>query len=218
MNRTRSGLRIPDQNLWTGELLDLPLFFDWDPIAQDIRLTYGDPAEEDWDRGLLWVRHGQSQAGRFLWKAINVPRTRRMMREHLCMVCSGSCQRQDGRFWWLFVDAPETVACGTPITNLPPTCRTCIPESLDTCPRLVERSHVVSVASTSPYAATVDLYMPGPGDALPVPAVKVRHETSVLLDKGNQLLRYALGKQPWLTLHDLRDESPVITERWEPQP
>ncbi|GAA3542398.1 hypothetical protein GCM10022419_023180 [Nonomuraea rosea] len=69
--------------------------------------------------------------------------------------------------------------------------------------------HIVSVAGTSPYAATVDLYMPGPGDTLPVPAVKVRHETSVLLDKGNQLLRYALGKQPWLALHDLREETLV---------
>ncbi|GAA4936270.1 hypothetical protein GCM10023334_045160 [Nonomuraea thailandensis] len=218
MNRTRNGLRIPDQNLWTGELLDLPLFFDWDPIVEDIRLSYSDPTDDDWDHGLLWVRHGLNRAGKFRWKAINTPRTRVMMREHLCMVCSCSCQRPDGRYWWLFVNDPDIAPDGTSITNLPPTCGACIPESLATCPRLAERSRVVSVAGTSPYAATVDLYEPGPGDSLPVPAVKVCHEVNVLLDKGSEWLRYALGKQPWLMLHDLRDEALVLAEQQEAQP
>lgn len=207
MNRTKGGLRIPDQNLWTGELLDLPLWIDWDLTLQDLRLTYADPRDDDQEHGVLWLRHGQDRSGDYKWKAVNTPRTRVMMREHRCMVCDSSCVRDDdGRIWWLFVNDPETAPDGTPITNLPPTCRACMDESLATCPRLIERFRVVSVADTEPYAVTADIYRPGEGDRLPLPAVKVRHEAIVTLEKGNGWLPFALGKQPWLLLYDMRDE------------
>lgn len=212
MRRTRGGRRIPDQNLWTGELLDLPLWFGWDPAAGDIRLTYADPRDGDWEHGVLWLRHGQDRSGDYRWKAVNTPRTRVMMREHLCMVCETSCVREDGRVWWLFVHDPDVGPAGAPVTNLPPTCRMCMAEALATCPRLSARARVVTVAGTSPYAATVDLYAPGEGDTLPLPAVKARHEVIVTLGNGNAWSHYALGKQLWLTLHDLRDEPRVLAE------
>lgn len=210
MNRTKSGLRIPDQNLWTGERLDVPLFFAWDPNIANIRLSYLDPDDSDWELGALWVRHSQDRTGLYKWKAINTPRTRLMMREHLCMVCTESCVRDDGRTWWLFVNDPDTDPDGTPITNLPPTCPGCIPESLKTCPRLVERSRIVTVADTEPYAITADLYMPSTLDEMPVKAV---HEVNLRLDSDDapELLPLALAKQPWLRLLDMRDEPFALT-------
>jgi hypothetical protein len=204
--RTKAGLRIPDQNLWTGELIDAPLAFVWDPAINNIRLSYRDPRDEDWEHGVLWVRHGQDRSGFYKWKAVNTPRTRVMMAENLCMVCSGSCVREDGRIWWLFVEDPDVAPDGTPVTNLPPTCGACMPESLATCPRLVERSRVVSVGGTSPYAVTADLYMPSTLDEQPA---KAAHEANILLGEGyGSFLTMALGKQLWVLLHDMRDEPP----------
>jgi hypothetical protein len=205
VTRTRGGLRIPDQNLWTGELVDLPLTFVWDSAIGNIRLSYLDPSDDDWQHGVLWVRHGQDRAGYPRWKAINTQRTLEMMANHLCLVCSGSCVRDDGRIWWLFVEDPDVAPDGTPMTNLPPTCRACMRESLQTCPRLVERSRVVTVASTSWYAVTADLFMPSELDEMPIKAV---HEVNIPLTGENaSLLQVALGKQPWVLLHDLRKES-----------
>lgn len=205
MNRTKAGLRMLDQNLWTGERRDDPLRFVWDPAADTIRLAYLDPVDGDWEHGALWLRHSQDRTGRFLWKAINTPRTRVMMRDHLCMVCSSSCVRpEDGRIWWLFVNDPDTTPDGAPITNLLPTCPACIPESVKTCPRLVERSRVVTVASAEPYAVTADIYKPSELDEMPV---KVAHEVNIAYGQGHDaLLPFALGKQPWVLLHDMRDE------------
>lgn len=202
--RTRRGLRIPDQNLWTGELHALPLVFGWDPAVGDIRLSYLDPSDDDFEHGVVWVRHKQDRSGLYRWKAINTPRTRVMLREHLCMVDSAPCVRDDGRISWLFRDNPVLSPDGTPITNLPPTCLDCIPEALKTCPRLVDRFHSVTVAATKPYAVTADLYMPGELDATPV---KFAHEVSIPYGHGHdRLLRLALGKQPWVRLIDMRDE------------
>ncbi|MFI9552663.1 hypothetical protein [Nonomuraea endophytica] len=202
--RTRRGLRIPDQNLWTGERRALPMAFRWDPAVEDIRLSYLDPADDDFEHGVLWVRHGQDRSGLYRWKAVNTPRTREMLRDHLCMVDSASCVGDDGRIWWLFVDDPASAPDGMPITNLPPTCPACIPESLKTCPRLIDRFRIVSVAATEPYAVTADLYMPSELDETPV---KFAHEVNIPYGQGHdRLLRVALGKQPWVRLIDMRDE------------
>jgi hypothetical protein len=206
---TKPRLRLLDQNLWTGELREDPLTFAWHPKEERVRLSYEDPSDGDWEHGVLWVRHDQTRTGKFLWKAINTPRTRVMMRDHLCMVCSSSCVRpEDGRIWWLFVNDPDLASDGTPITNLPPTCPACIPQSVLTCPRLVERFRIVTVASTAPYAVTADLYSPGEDDD--GPPVKMIHEANLVLDRDQPLLPYALGKQPWLLLHDLRDEPFIL--------
>jgi hypothetical protein len=195
VNRTRGGWRIPDQNLWTGEVHDYALTFSFDT---ELRLSYEDPRPDDWERGVLWLRHGQDRTGGYKWRAINTPRTRTMMR-------SSPCRRPDGRIWWLFVTDPATTPDGTPITNLPPTCSACLAESLITCPRLVERSRLVTVADAKPYGVTADVYAPGEG--FPAPAVKVLHEIAIpYVPENEAVLRFALGKQPWVSLEDMRDE------------
>ncbi|MFG1956484.1 hypothetical protein [Nonomuraea sp. NPDC049028] len=218
VHRTRGGWRIPDQNLWTGEVEEHALAFAFDPAAGALFLTYENPRPADWERGLLWLRHGQDRSGAYKWRAINTPRTRRMMNEHLCMVCSGSCrQKKDGRTTWLFVDDPPTTPDGTPITNLPPTCPDCVPESLATCPRLSERARLVTVAKTRPFAVTADLYEPAEG--FPAPAVKVRHEIHIPYGPETAYwLRFALGKQPWLALDDVRDQPKGRLRRQTPAP
>lgn len=209
LSRTSSGWPRLAQNLWTGELRNDPLDFRWDPALHSVRLSYTDPRDEDWEHGVVWVRHGLDRSGVFKWKAINTPRTRRMMAEHLCMVCMGSCVRSDGRIWWLFVNDPEATRDGTPITNLPPTCLDCIPESLQKCPRLVERSRVVTVAATLPYAVTGDLYVASSLDDMPS---KTAHEITIPYAADySGILPFLLGKQPWLCLLDMRDEPFVLT-------
>lgn len=205
VRRTPAGWRIPDQNLWTGELLHDPLTFVWDERAKAIRLSYEDPADDDWEHGLLWLRHGQDRSGYHQWKAINTPRTRRMMAHNLCMVCSGSAVHH-GRIRWLLHEPPILTPDGTPATNVPPTCLGCTPEALVTCPRLREQPRIVSAASTRTYGVRVDIYAPDEGD--PVPARRVLKDADIpLLPENRNPLLFALGKQPLVALLDMREES-----------
>lgn len=198
-------LRHLDQNLRTGEVDPERPVLVWDSAIEDFRLSYEHPRDDDFENGHLWLRHFETRAGKFRWKAINTPRTRRMMREHLCMVCSSSCVREDGRIWWLFHQDPETLPDGTPVTNLLPTCPGCVPEARETCPHLIAHARLVTVASTRPFAVTADLY--GPGEGFPAPAVKVAHEVVIPYEPDAEYwLRFALGKQPWVALLNMRDE------------
>ncbi|NRQ40064.1 hypothetical protein HII36_50810 [Nonomuraea sp. NN258] len=210
MTRVTTRLRHLDQNLRTGEVRHDPLAFAWHERTETLRLSYEDPTDNDWWYGVLWLRHGTDMTGRHLWKAVNTPRTLAMMTRHLCMVCSASCMRNDRRIWWLLVGDSSHAPDGTPITNLPPVCEGHISESLATCPRLLERSRLISVAGTAPYAVTADVYAPGADDG----PTKVLHEQHIILSEENApLLRFALAKQLWVTLDDLRDE-PLILSDW----
>lgn len=202
MSRTRAGLRIPDANAWRGELVDYPLAFAWDAAAADVRLSYLDPRQPDWRLGVLWARHGQDRTGRPTWKAINALRQRRAMMRHLCMVCSQPATDEDGRIWWLFHTDPEATPDGRLITNIPPTCRECIPEALATCPPLQKRSRVCSAAGSTPFSVIADLYAPG---SLDPHAVRVAREVNVTLDRV-ALLRFSLATQLCVTVDDVRDE------------
>lgn len=202
-NRTRGGMRIPDANAHKGELVDYPLEFAWDPDAADVRLSYLDPRQSDWMWGVLWARHRQDRKGGHTWKVINALRQRHAMLHHLCMVCSQPAADR-GRIWWLFHTDPEMVL-GRPerITNIPPTCMECIPEALSTCPPLKRRSRVCTAAGSAPFGVTVDLYAPGDSGATAVPMAR---EVSVPFGQA-EVLRFALAKQLWVALHDLRDET-----------
>ncbi|GAA2215524.1 hypothetical protein GCM10009850_109920 [Nonomuraea monospora] len=149
-NRTRGGRRIPDQNLWTGEVEDHhPLVSSFDPESAVLFLTYEDPQPDDWEHGLLWLRHGQGRSGAHRRKDINTPRTR--------------------------------------VKNSPPTCPDYVPEALATCPRLIEHLHKRR----------------GPALARPVQVGGNRVRRGVRHgDKPGPAYwrRFALGKQPWLTL------------------
>lgn len=200
--------RVPDQNVWTGELIEHALTFAPDPATGRLRLSYEDPQDGDWEHGLLWLRHGQDRSGQPKWKGVNTPRTRQMMAHHLCMVCTGSAVHH-GRIRWVLTQDPDVTPDGNPITNVPPTCLACTPHALKVCPRLTGQARVLSVGWTTPFAVTADIYSADYGD--PIPAVKVIHQANIPYTRENRhKLPFALGKQPWVALHDMRDESPVL--------
>ncbi|MFI6603809.1 hypothetical protein ACIBHX_46900 [Nonomuraea sp. NPDC050536] len=186
--------------MWTGELLRDRLAFTLDAEGL-LRLSYQDSQRDDWEHGVLWVRHGQDRSGTHKWKAINTPRTRLMMRDYLCMVCTGPCSdRETARVSWLLVDDPEISPDGQPVTNVPPTCTSCIPEALEACPKLGEHSRVITVAGAKPIAFAADLFKPSAIDGTPM---KIAHEVNIPLDAGN-VLRGALAKHLWVELLDMR--------------
>lgn len=199
MTRLANGRRVPDANVWTGELVPYPLAFAWHSAALDVRLSYLDPSGEDWMFDVLWARHGQDRSGRHKWRAVNALRQRAMMIEHRCMVCSKPVAEPGERIPWLFHTDPETTGDGARLTNLPPTCWECIPEALDTCPPLRRRSRVCTAASSKPFGFVVDLYAPGEDET----AARVERDAMVTL--SSPLLRFALAKQLWVALDDLQD-------------
>jgi hypothetical protein len=201
MTRLANGWRVPDANVWTGELVPYPLTFAWDDTAQDVRLSYLDPADEDWMFNVLWPRHGQDRSGRHKWRGVNAIRQRSMMLDHLCMVCTAPATEAD-RISWVFHTDPGVNAAGELVTNIPPTCRSCIPEALATCPPLQRQSRVCTAAGSRPYAVEVDLYMPGPTDES-----AVRAQRGAIVEAENlPVLRFCLAKALLVAVDDLRDE------------
>lgn len=208
VRRDTKGRRIPDQNVWTGEVAEHILTFLTDQATGRARLSYEDPDPDDWEHGVLWLRHGQDRSGDHTWKTVNTPRTRAMMARNLCLVCSESAVWND-RIRWLLPQDPEINPAGRAITNMPPTCLNCTPEALRMCPRLREKTRIISVAGTRPFAVTGDIYTAAVGN--PVPAVKALHRVNIpLLGENEPVLRFTLGEQPWVELYDMRDESLVL--------
>jgi hypothetical protein len=200
MTRLDNGWRVPDANVWTGELIPYRLTFVWDDALRDVRLSYLDPVNDDRMFEVLWAQHGQDRSGHHKWRGVNALRQRAMMLEHSCMVCSRPAT-VDGRVPWLFHTDPERIAGGELLTNLPPTCRSCIPEALETCPPLRRQSRYCTAAGSRPYGIVADLYSPGDD------ATAVRVKRDVMLPLTSPILRFALAKQLWVALEDVQDAS-----------
>lgn len=210
VRRDKKGLRIPDQNVCTGEVVKWPLTFVIDEKARRFRLAYkGDPQEDDYEADMLWLRHGLDRSGEHTWATVNAVRTRAMMRFGLCLVCSRpAVDPATGRLRWLLANSPDIAENGLPVTNVPPTCLECTDEALDSCPRLRRRKgrRIVSVAETSLYAVTADIYAPASAE-LPTLAVPAFRKVNIpLIPRYAAVLPYALALQPWVALEGMRDE------------
>ncbi|GAA2374243.1 hypothetical protein GCM10010404_32200 [Nonomuraea africana] len=124
------------------------------------------------------------------------------MLHRLCQVCGDSAvDRATGRIWWLLADGPNGAPGTAGYTNAPPTCLTCIPDALVSCPRLRRGAVVYSVGGSEPYGVVADLFEPSTGGR----AIQVQRNVSIQLDEFRRL-EHALAKQLLVLLSDLERE------------
>lgn len=195
-------LRVPYITAYSDELAPHPLAFLAHPEATDgARLSYADPIPQDWQLGVLWARQGIHRRGRPEWKVVNTIRQRRCMLHLLCQVCGQpAADPVDSRISWVLADDPGETSAGAGYTNAPPTCASCVPEAIASCPRLRRGAAVYSVGSAEPYGIIGDVLRP----SLPRP-VEVERNVVIGLDSFRRL-EYALAKQMLVVLEGLRRE------------
>ncbi|MFI0422294.1 hypothetical protein [Spongiactinospora sp. 9N601] len=149
---------------WSGEAVEHRLLFAERHLSRDIRLAYPDPRPDDWACGILRARSRQDRRGQPLWRMLNVRRQWLAMLGGLCQVC-GMTGRDPltGRVWWVITEtAFRAMSRDSGLTNAPPTCLACIPESLAHCPRLRKSSAVYTVTRAEPVGVLADTFTPGP--------------------------------------------------------
>lgn len=191
-------LRVPYITAYDEELPDLQLMLVPDAgTTQRVRLGFVGAVEQDWNQGVLWYRAGLHRRGKPEWRLVNTLRQRRCMSQLLCQVCGGTAVMRDGRISWLLAAPAERSAAGVQFTSAPPTCESCIPEALATCPRL-GAGMVCSVQAAHPYGVRGDL-MKVTGSGL----VTAAADHFATLDAYRQL-EFMLAKQLVVALEDLR--------------
>lgn len=194
------GVRVPYITAYDEERLPYRLTFARDREATDgWRLCYADAIAQDWMFGVLWSRQGLHRRGRPLWKLVNTIRQRNAMLRLLCQVCGGSAAGLDGRVSWVLAADPSGTATGAAYTNSPPTCRSCVPEALATCPRLRHGASVFTVGHVELYGVIANVMRPSPER----PAM-VEGNAVIPLEAFHRL-EYALAVQLLVTLRDLRE-------------
>lgn len=193
-----TALRVPYITAWSDEEMPHPLAFEFSAEVAGLRLTYPDPHPEDWVFGVLRARHGILRGGRPEWLKVNTLRQWQCMDHALCQVCGlPAADPETGRIWWLLTDADGT---GDGYSNAPPTCKSCIPEAIASCPRLRSNASVCSVADCEPFAVLGDVFEFGAGGAN-----LVERNVLVGLDEFRALAA-VLAQQLVVTLHGLREE------------
>lgn len=194
---TTTALRVPYVTAWSEEAVPHPLAFAYAAETGGLRLTYTDPHPSDWVYGVLRARHAHAPGrGRAEWKLVNTLRQWRCMKHHLCQVCGlPATDPETGRVWWVLTDA------GDGYTNAPPTCRACIPEALESCPRLRTSAAVYTVADCEPFAVLGDVFQFGADGA-----VLVERGALVELEAYRRLTQVH-AQQLVVRLHDLRPEA-----------
>ncbi|WP_343948203.1 hypothetical protein [Nonomuraea longicatena] len=194
---------MPYITAWSDEERPQGVGFAHHAEAGGQRLTYTDPQPNDWIYGVLRARHGIGRSGRPLWKQVNTLRQWRCMTHRLCQVCGESAvDPASGRVSWLLTETVVSVAPGQGYTNAPPTCRSCIPESLAACPRLRRGAVGYSVEDVEPYGVLAHVFRPTPGGG----AVIVDRSVMVQLDEFGRLTR-ALAHQLVVLLSGLQATS-----------
>ncbi|TDC02866.1 hypothetical protein E1267_28215 [Nonomuraea longispora] len=194
-----TSLRVPYITAWSEETVPHPLGFAWSDEAAGLRLTYADPQPQDWMYGVLWARQGLSAHGRPEWKLVNTLRQRRCMLHRLCQVCGASAvDPVSGRISWLLADDPSGKPGTAGYTNAPPTCPSCIPQALASCPRLRRGAVIYAVGDCEPYGVVGDMFEPSGRRGV----VQIQRNASIPLDAFQRLER-ALAKQLLVVLNDL---------------
>ncbi|MEU7861225.1 hypothetical protein [Nonomuraea sp. NPDC049141] len=163
------------------------------------RLSYPDPADDDWLLGVLWARQEGHRRGAPLWDQVHTLRQRECMLNELCQVCRETAREpSSGRLWWVF---PRAVPVASMYVTKPATCVRCIPKAIRSCPRLRIEAHVyTSGGDYEPYGVLGDVVTLDP-DGAP----RLTTAQDVPLDAFHRL-EYTLARA--LTVHvlDLRRE------------
>lgn len=191
-------LRVPYITAYDEERADFRLAFGCHSQAVDgQRLSYVDPAESDWMFGVLWVRRENHQRGCPQWKQVHALRQRECMVGQLCQVCAGpAVDKGTGRVSWVLTDVPPAPSV---YVTAPPTCRSCIPEAVASCPRLQRSAHAYTVGVSKSYGVVGDLFTRDAGGGVDL----VRRNDFVPLDARDRL-EYALARQLVVQLSDIQ--------------
>jgi hypothetical protein len=200
---TATKLLVPYITAWSGEAAEGRLTLRWHPDAGGLRLTYLDEVDQDRMWGVLWARQGISRQGRPEWKLVNTLRQRRAMLRSLCQVCGKpATDPHTGRVWWILADGPTDTSNGDGYTNAPPTCRSCIPDAIASCPRLRRGAAVYTVGESEPYGVLAGAVQESASNG----DVVLKKNVCVALDEFARL-ELALATQLLVVLHDLRREA-----------
>ncbi len=206
-------LRVPFVIAYSGELVSTPIGFVKRSIG-GVRLSYRLSQRGDVVSGVLRARCLQTRAGLPQWRLLNTRRQWAAMERLLCQVCGEPAPDDDGRIPWImtataFREIDETSG----LTSAPPTCRTCIPEALDSCPRLGISSAVYTAGRSHVAAVLADMYTPGPrcGAGLYQAVPTGEHNVEVSFSRAD-LLPYALATQLIVQVDDLQPAAPYPPE------
>ncbi|MBN6054485.1 hypothetical protein JYK22_21265, partial [Nonomuraea sp. RK-328] len=125
-----------------------------------------------------------------------------MLRD-LCQVCGESATDcWTGRIWWVLADDPSDTSCGDGYTNAPPTCHSCIPSAIASCPRLRRSAAVYTVGGSEPYGVLAGVVQESTSGG----EIVLKKNVCLALDEFARL-ELAMATQLLVVLHDLRREA-----------
>ncbi|WP_143590999.1 hypothetical protein [Thermoactinospora rubra] len=168
---TSTAMTVPYVIAWSGEAVPHRLVFVPHRASGGLRLDYPDPLPDDRVNDLLWARVKLNRRGEPMWRLLNSRRQRRCMERHLCQVCGRPAgDLETGRTWWVITEtAFRAIGDDGGLTNAPPTCPRCIPESLRWCPQLRKSATVYTATRAEPAGVLAEVFEPSLGGvALPV--------------------------------------------------
>ncbi|GGS87783.1 hypothetical protein GCM10010156_52890 [Planobispora rosea] len=193
---------VPYVLAYSGEAVTPHLIFAEDSASGGLRLSHRDPRpRSDWHRDILLARVRTHRRGQVMWRMLNRRRQQECMTKRRCQVCAEPAADPDtGRIWWVITETGFRASSASGgLTNAPPTCLTCIPESLQWCPQLRKSAAVYTVGGIESVGVLADLYEPGP-DRMPV--FTGEHNVFVGWDEF-AVLPYALATQMVVRLLDM---------------
>jgi hypothetical protein len=204
---TRTDLRVPYVIAYSGEAIPQQLTFQ-SRTPGGARLSYVDSHRGDEVQGVLRARVRENRTGSPQWRKLNTLRQWRCMEKALCQVCGRpATDAHTGRILWIITATAFRQIVGHTnmgYTNAPPTCLTCIPEALATCPQLHTSADIYSVGRSDPAAILADMFVPG----LNRRAVPTGEHNVFVHLSWTDLLPYALATQLIVRLHDLQPLPP----------
>lgn len=198
---TATTVRAPYITPYSEERIcfDVALTPDAD-AANGRKLTYVNPAPDDWMLGVLWARQEGHRRGRPLLRDVHTTRQRECMLGRLCQVCHGSALH-DGRVWWLL---PQGITAPTATLSKSPTCPACIPMALASC-RAMAGACAYSSADYEPSAVLGHVFIRSAGGLQMAEGVRPGFIHEIPLDATRFVAR-TLARALMVHTWDLRRE------------
>lgn len=201
---TAPAVPVPYVLAYSEEAVPQRLEFAYAAEAGGPRLTYADPRPGDWINGVLRARVRTNRRGTVRWTKLNTRRQWECIGNGLCQVCKQPAADPGGRIPWLLTGKVyQPIGEDGYGTSAPPTCRACIPPSLQHCPQLDPGK--VPIVGTASYAEPAGvlgaLFRHGPGGV----AIPFKDGLFVGWDEFARLTR-VLAKLAVVRLHDFRPE------------
>ncbi|GAA0402480.1 hypothetical protein GCM10009530_63020 [Microbispora corallina] len=193
---------VPYVLAYSEELVPQRLTFREHRPSGGPRLEFVDPRRSDWVDGVLRARVRTHQRGSVRWKRLNTRRQWECLAKGWCQVCKRPAAQSDGRLPWLLTERVyQPIGEDRLGTTAPPTCRDCIPLSLQMCPQLSSAPLLCTVAAAEPVGVLGDLFRDGPDGE----AIEAQRNVYVGWDEFARLTD-VLAKLAVVELRDMRPE------------